>query len=82
MTLDCVNDGGLTTIISIDHILAYEKAVELPLSVSAALQSWQLRPGDVFTMNDGQGDCWRVRLDAMDDEFIRVVPFARLPQPV
>ncbi len=82
MTLDCVNDGGLATLINLDEILEHEKAVELPLSASAALQPWQLRPGDIFTVIDRQGDCWRVRLETVATEAGRGVPFEKLQRPV
>ncbi len=81
MNLDCVNDGGPETIISVDEVLAYETAVELPLSASAAVRSWQLRPGDIFTVVDRQGDYWRARLADGPGQTGRAVPFEQLSQP-
>lgn len=82
MNLDCVNNGGLKTIISVSDILEYETAVELPLGSSAAVASWQVRQGDIMTVIDRQGDNWRVRLDACRDGTWSVVPFEKLRRPV
>jgi len=72
----CVNNAGLQSIVSLDQVLEYEKAVELPESTSAALLSWQARSGDVLTVVDRQGDHWRVRLDGQ-----LLVPFEQLVAP-
>ena len=76
MTRNCVNNAGLQSIITLDQVLDYEKAVELPGSTSTALLSWQVRNGEVLTIIDGQGDHWRVRLDGS-----HLVPFEKLPAP-
>ena len=80
MIPDCENNGGLESIIRLDQILEYEKAVELPESTSAALQSWQARNGEAFTVIDSQGDNWRARLQECGGAR-HFVPFEKIPSP-
>jgi 16S rRNA (uracil1498-N3)-methyltransferase len=78
---DCDNDGGLKSIFKLNQTLDYEKAVELPECTSAALQSWQARIGEAFTVIDSQGDNWRARLSDRDGIHY-FIPFEKLPGPV
>lgn len=78
----CVNNGGLDSLIRLDHVPRLE--AETPLSAKAllALSYWQARVGETLTVIDPEATAYRVRITSLDPEYATCVPFQRLTTPV
>lgn len=82
LPLSCVNNGGLTSLVTFDHVPNLDE--ESPLSVEAltALACWQARPGEVLTIVDPEATAYRARITCLEPGRASCVPFQRLPRSV
>lgn len=78
----CVNNGGQTSLIRLDHVPQLDQ--EAPLSEKAlrALGLWQARAGEVVTVIDEQMTSYLARLTSLEEGSASCVPFQRLRTPV
>ncbi len=78
MHRSCVNRGGSGSIIRLPHELRLECEVRLAPEAVSALECWEPRSGDVYTLVDSCQNYWRARLSQHDSEGCLVVPFHKL----
>ncbi len=79
MSQQCVNKGGPGSIVRLERVPCLEEETPLPKTALAALHCWQARPGEVLTVLDPQGSCYRVRLTCLAEDGPMCVPFAQVP---
>ncbi len=80
-TLSCVNNGGLKSLVRLDHVPQLDRETRLSAAALQALSIWQARPGEVMTLVDPQATAYRARIISLDPEHPRCMPFACLSRP-
>jgi len=81
MTPGCINEGGLPSLITLDHEPALEQEIALDARAGAALYRWDCPLGSIVTVAGPDGTFFRARITAYTP-LPRIVPFQRLARPV
>ena len=76
--LTCVNSGGLKSLVLLDKPAELESAVPLSEDALQSLKIWRARSGEVMTVVDSEGTCYRARLQGLASELPMCIPFERL----
>lgn len=74
----CVNSGGEQSVARIAGVPTAEVEIPFGPATAAALACWQVRPGAVVTMVDGENASWRARLTSLGPDGGTAIPFRRL----
>lgn len=77
MLRECVNSGGVASLVRLDGTLVSEQEVPFGPQAAAALCCWQVRPGAIVTVVDAVQQCWRARLTSLHDQGGTLVPFSK-----
>jgi 16S rRNA (uracil1498-N3)-methyltransferase len=79
---ECVNSGGLASLLRLNRVPTLETAVPLAPGSLAALATWKARPGAILTVVDPHQVAYRARFLSASLPDPLVVPFQCLPQGV
>lgn len=82
MNPGCVNNGGPISLLRLARVPLLEEPTPLSANASSALGAWQARPGEILTVTDPEGGCYRARLLDAEEGSHCCVPFERLPAAV
>ncbi len=74
----CINDGGPASRILLPDSPTLDQDIALDASSRRALQHWQARIGEIFTVCAPDQRQYRARLTALSDDSVRVLPFAEI----
>lgn len=77
---ECVNGGGFESLLRLDEVPILEEPLALAGNAFAALEAWQVRPGEIVTVVDPQQTFYRARLVAAGEDGATVVPFQQMPR--
>lgn len=73
----CVNRGGIASIIRVPGTLQLECEISLSPEAVAALDCWEPRSGEVYTVVDSSQNYWRARLSQHGSRGSLVIPFQK-----
>jgi len=79
--LSCVNNGGLKSLVRLDHVPQLDQETRLSGAALQALAIWQARPGEVMTLVDTHATAYRARIISLEPDQPNCIPFERLSQP-
>lgn len=80
--LSCVNNGGLSSMVRLDHVAELDVVTPLSAEDLTALACWQARVGEVVTVIDSESSAYRARLLDLGPGQAACLPFERLSTPV
>jgi 16S rRNA (uracil1498-N3)-methyltransferase len=73
-----VNSGGAQSVARVAGVPQLEVEFSFGPETAAALFCWQVRPGAVVTLVDGENACWRARLTSLNPDGGTAIPFRSL----
>ncbi|MEJ2199698.1 MAG: RsmE family RNA methyltransferase [Desulfuromonadaceae bacterium] len=74
----CVNRGGAASCIRVAQPLRLDQPLRLSTAARAALECWDPRPGEAYSLMDDARNCWRGRLTRLGPQEAEIVPFEQL----
>ena len=74
--------GGTASIIRLPEVPVMEREITVGPQAAAALDHWDPRPGEIYTLAGPDGHFYRGRLTRFDGETADLVVFHRFPGPV
>lgn len=80
MNLECVNIGGIPSLLCANEPLKLEQQVNLDSIASATAARWQARCGEIITVQDSEHNWFRARIVHLDVEMLAITPFEHLGQ--
>lgn len=80
MNQECVNNGGISSLLCADEPLKLEQQFNLDRIASAIAMRWQARRGEIITVQDSEHSWFRARIVHLDAEVLTIIPFERLGQ--
>ena len=80
-SLRCINRGGAASLLRLNARPKLEAAMSVDAQLQQALEAWRARPGEIFTLVDDAGLCYRARLHKADDGALQLFPFEQVADP-
>lgn len=80
--LKMVNPGGRQSLVRLAEAPVLDEPQALPETALRALQCHQPRIGDIYTVMDPAGNCYRARLGQLSASRAVMIPFYAFPRPV
>jgi len=77
----CVNRGGSGSLVEVHAEVRLERELELSPSAAEALDCWEPRPGEIFTLMDSFRTFYRARCLERDGQGRVLVPFQKFLHP-